>query len=130
MQHEQRDYNNLADLWRSAQRRRTEDIYSLVVHFFKRQRARFFGKIAWGRPRMRGTHESPSRLKARPDVPFDTSNRIDSLITRCSCHAPGRNLDEFGHPFQRYLGNRTDRAPQPAPALEYLRDCLESAAAR
>lgn len=38
MPHEQRDYNNLADLWRSAQRRRTEDIYSLVVHFFKRQR--------------------------------------------------------------------------------------------
>jgi hypothetical protein len=38
MQHEQRDYDNLADLWRSAQRRRTEDIYSLVVHFFKRPR--------------------------------------------------------------------------------------------
>jgi hypothetical protein len=38
MQHEQRDYNNFADLWRSAQRRRTEDIYSFVVRFLKRQR--------------------------------------------------------------------------------------------
>ena len=51
----------------------------------REDRTRFFGKVASGRPRMRGPHENPSRLEARPDVPFDTSNRIDALITRCSC---------------------------------------------
>ena len=40
MQHEQHDYNDddLADIWRGAQRRRTEYIYSLFTHFFERQR--------------------------------------------------------------------------------------------
>jgi len=40
MQHEQHDYDcdNLAEIWRSAQHRRTEDIYSWFTHFFERGR--------------------------------------------------------------------------------------------
>ena len=40
MPHEQHGYeeNNLADIWRSAQRRRTADIYSWFTHFFERHR--------------------------------------------------------------------------------------------
>jgi hypothetical protein len=40
MQHERRDYDddNLAELWRSGQLRRTEDIYFWFTHFFERQR--------------------------------------------------------------------------------------------
>ena len=40
MQHEQHDYDgdNLAEIWQSAQHRRTEDIYSWLTRFFERQR--------------------------------------------------------------------------------------------
>jgi hypothetical protein len=37
MQLEQAVYDNFADLWQSAQRRRTEDICSLGIHFFRRR---------------------------------------------------------------------------------------------
>jgi hypothetical protein len=30
--------DNLAEIWRSAQRRRADDIYSWFTHFFQRQR--------------------------------------------------------------------------------------------
>jgi hypothetical protein len=39
MQHEHEyDGDNLAEIWQSAQHRRTEDIYSWFTHFFERQR--------------------------------------------------------------------------------------------
>jgi hypothetical protein len=40
MQREEHDCEggNLADIWQSAQRRRTEDIFSWFTHFFERQR--------------------------------------------------------------------------------------------
>jgi hypothetical protein len=39
MQHEQPDYDgdNLAEIWQSAQHRRTEDIYSWLTQFFERR---------------------------------------------------------------------------------------------
>ena len=47
MQHEQHDYDgdNLAEIWRSAQHRRTEDIYSWFTHFLnKRWRLKLTGR--------------------------------------------------------------------------------------
>jgi hypothetical protein len=40
MQNQQPDYDgdNLAEIWQSAQHRRTEDIYSWFSNFFERQR--------------------------------------------------------------------------------------------
>jgi hypothetical protein len=40
MQHEEHDYErgNLAEIWQSAQHRRSEDIYFWFTHFFGRQR--------------------------------------------------------------------------------------------
>jgi hypothetical protein len=40
MQHEQHDFDDddLAKIWRSAQHRRAEDIYSWLAHFFERRR--------------------------------------------------------------------------------------------
>lgn len=40
MQHGRVDFDDddLAELWQSAQHRRTEDIYSWLTHFFERQR--------------------------------------------------------------------------------------------
>lgn len=40
MQHKQRDYDDddFAEIWRSAQHRRTEDIYLWFTHWFRRQR--------------------------------------------------------------------------------------------
>ena len=37
MQHERHDYDNLAEIWRSGQLRRTEDIYFWFTHFFEGQ---------------------------------------------------------------------------------------------
>jgi hypothetical protein len=44
MQHEQHDYedDDLAVIWRSAQHRRSEDIYSWFTDFLERQRQRDF----------------------------------------------------------------------------------------
>jgi len=40
MQRDEHDYegSNLAEIWQSAQHRRTEDIYSWFTHFFEIQR--------------------------------------------------------------------------------------------
>ena len=40
MQHKQRDYDDddFSEIWRSAQHRRSEDIYFWFTHFFGRQR--------------------------------------------------------------------------------------------
>jgi hypothetical protein len=53
MQHERPDYDDaqLADIWRNAQHRRTEDIYFWFTHLFEAQR---HPKSSDSRPLQRG----------------------------------------------------------------------------
>jgi hypothetical protein len=67
MQHEQHDYDDddLAGIWRSAQHRRTEDIYCWVTHFFERRRQL---KSSGGRPKYaqgHTTHRETARRRFR-----------------------------------------------------------------
>jgi hypothetical protein len=67
MQHEQHDYDDddLAGIWRSAQHRRTADIYFWVIHFFETRRQL---KSNGGRPKYpqgHATHPETARRRFR-----------------------------------------------------------------
>jgi hypothetical protein len=57
MENERHDFDDddLAEIWRSAQHRRTEDIYSWFTHFFERRRKL---KSTGGRPQHAQGHTS------------------------------------------------------------------------
>lgn len=74
MQHEQQDYDgdNLAEIWRSAQHRRTEDIYSWFTRFFKKTTAAKSTRGLPNIPKVTPAHWKTGRRATSAFVTFRT----------------------------------------------------------